>query len=129
MPHEIVGRCPVCGEGMEVVRLQCPACQTAVEGRFGLGPFQRLSRDQLQFVETFIRCRGVIKDVEEQLGISYPTVRGRLDGVIRALGYDVPDDSGAQDRRRELLEEVARGKVSAEEAEKLLRAQLLRKGA
>lgn len=113
---------------MEVTRLECPACQTALEGTFALGRFQRLTRDQLLFVETFMRCRGVIKDVEEELGISYPTVRGRLDGVIRALGFDVPGEAVPVDRR-EVLEHVKSGKISTEEAERLLRASAVRKGA
>ena len=129
MPHDIVGRCPVCQTSMEVVRLQCPSCQTVVEGRFVLGRFQRLTSDQLQFVETFIRCRGVIKDVEEDLGISYPTVRGRLDNVIRALGYEPPEEGSPQDRRRALLEDVHSGRLTVEEAHKLLGSAALRKGA
>jgi len=128
VPHELIGRCPVCSESMEAVRLACPSCGTAIEGRFILGRFQRLSSDQLQFIETFIRCRGVIKDVEEQLGISYPTVRGRLDAVIRALGYDVPEDTTAVDRRREMLESVRNHTLTVEEADRLLRTSV-RKGA
>jgi hypothetical protein len=113
---------------LEVVRLQCPACSTSIEGRFSLGRFQSLSPEQFQFVETFIRCRGVIKDVEEQLGISYPTVRGKLDAVIRALGYTVPDDSSPIDRRQ-VFEDIKVGKITPEEGERLLRTTSMRKGA
>ena len=129
MPHDIVGRCPVCQTTMEVVRLQCPSCSTVIEGQFSLGRFQRLTSEQLQFVETFMRCRGVIKDVEEQMGISYPTVRGRLDNVIRALGYEPPDEGSPQDRRRNLLEDVRNGRLTVEEAHRLLGPAAARKGA
>ncbi len=128
MPHDVLGKCPVCNERLEVVRLQCPACSTSIEGRFSLGRFQSLSPEQFQFVETFIRCRGVIKDVEEQLGISYPTVRGKLDAVIRALGYTVPDDSSPIDRRQ-VFEDIKVGKITPEEGERLLRTTSMRKGA
>ena len=71
------------------MRLECPACGSALQGNFTLGRLARLTREQLQFVEVFIRCRGKIKDVEEELGISYPTVVGRLNEVVQAMGFEV----------------------------------------
>ena len=76
--HQVLTRCPVCGDDLRIVRLECPACGSALQGNFTLGRLARLTREQLQFVEVFIRCRGKIKDVEEELGISYPTVVARL---------------------------------------------------
>ena len=119
---EVLGRCPVCGDELEVVRLQCRGCQTALEGAFSLGRFQRLSREQLAFLEVFVKNRGVIRDVERELGVSYPTVRSRLDELIRALGYEVRDDAVAPDgadsseRRRQILERLSRGEIPAEQA-------------
>ncbi|MCL6580962.1 MAG: DUF2089 domain-containing protein [Firmicutes bacterium] len=122
--RRIVGRCPACGGDLEVTRLQCPSCRTAVEGRFEICPFCLLTREQREFLETFIRARGNIKEVERELGISYPTVRNRLDQVIRALGYDVTEteeDRRLDAERREILARLNRGEIGPEEALRLLR--------
>src|ERR671922_251691 len=87
--HQVLTRCPVCGDDLRIVRLECPACGSALQGNFTLGRLARLTREQLQFVEVFIRCRGKIKDVEEELGISYPTVVARLNEVVQAMGFEV----------------------------------------
>ena len=85
------GRCPVCTNELGVTRLQCGHCGTAIEGSFSLGRLQALTPEQINFVETFIKCRGKIKDVEAELGISYPTVVARLNDVVRTMGYEVGD--------------------------------------
>jgi hypothetical protein len=110
---------------MTVTRVYCRHCDTAVEGRFALGKFHRLTAEQLQFAEIFIRCEGKITRVEEEMGLSYPTVRARLHDLIRALGYEVgPEPVGVSpEERRELLAELAQGKISAEEALELLQGQ------
>jgi hypothetical protein len=87
---ELTGRCPICEAELTVTHLRCQRCGTGLEGAFTLTKFDRLSREQLRFVDVFVKNRGVIRDVERELGISYPTVRSRLDEVIRALGYDAP---------------------------------------
>src|SRR5580693_6728428 len=93
---DVLGRCPFCGEELHVARLECSSCHTAIEGRFSLGRFQRLTPEQLGFLEVFIKNRGIIRNVEAELGLSYPTVRNRLDDVIRSLGFEVRDDAEAQ---------------------------------
>lgn len=87
--NQMPGKCPVCDNSLNVIRLQCGQCGTAIEGVFGLGRLQALNREQIQFVETFLKCKGKIKDVENELDISYPTVVARLNEVVRAMGYDV----------------------------------------
>lgn len=122
--HSVIGQCPICRENLVVTRLHCRNCDTAIEGHFTLGRLYYLSPEQLQFVETFIRCEGKINRVEDELGMSYPAVRSRLTDVIRALGYEVDSDrsSGVSDEtRREILAEVSAGKLTAEEAIQLLR--------
>ncbi len=123
MANPIVGRCPVCSEGMNVTRLECPYCQTAVEGKFEICRFCRLGKDQLRFVEVFIKSRGNIKEVERELGISYPTVRSKLDNVIKAMGYDVhtipEDETGV--KRREVLDMLNKGDITSKEAVKMLK--------
>ncbi len=118
----VLGRCPVCGEELSVTRLDCGTCDTRIEGRFQLGRFQRLSADQLGFVEVFIKNRGIIKDVEAELGISYPTVRARLDEALRAMGFPAGDDPArssprqTREERRQILEDLRERRITAEEA-------------
>src|SRR5882762_8122823 len=86
--HLIPAQCPVCTQALYVERVRCGACGSAVEGRFSLDWPSRLSREQLGFVKVFVTCGGKIKDVEQALGISYPTVVSRLDEVIAAVSAD-----------------------------------------
>ena len=118
--NAILGRCPVCAQALKVSRLECDSCGTRIEGSFVLGRFQGLAPEQLQFVETFVRVRGNIKDVERELGMSYPTARARLDAVIRALGFEVPTEDHGTERRKEILRELAEGKIAADDAVRLL---------
>ncbi len=120
--HQVLTRCPVCGDDLRIVRLECPACGSALHGNFTLGRLARLTREQLQFVEVFIRCRGKIKDVEEEMGISYPTVVARLNEVVQAMGFEVrQEDADLATRRQQILDELASGKLSAAEAASRLR--------
>ena len=123
--YPVIGKCPVCGDTMSVTRLHCRNCDTAVEGQFSLGRFYRLSPDQLAFVETFIRNDGKLNRVQDELGMSYPTARARLTGVIRALGYEVgeEEDAAPSGVRKTVLERVASGEISSEEAVELLKGK------
>ena len=85
--YPVVGKCPVCSDTLSVTRLHCRNCDSALEGQFTLGRFYQLSPQQLAFVETYIRCEGKLTRLQDELGMSYPTARGRLTDVIRALGY------------------------------------------
>ncbi len=120
--YQVIGKCPVCREELTVTRLHCRSCDTALEGQFNLGKFYRLSPEQLHFVETFIKCEGKITRVEEELGLSYPTVRSRLNDLIRALGYEVPAQATiSAERRKSILEQVQAGQLSPQEAVELLK--------
>jgi hypothetical protein len=121
--YQVIGKCPVCGEELTVTRLHCRSCDSALEGHFNLGKFYRLSPEQLHFVETFIKCEGKITRVEDELGLSYPTVRSRLNDVIRALGYEVTAGATVSaERRKTILEQVQAGEIAPEEAVELLKA-------
>ena len=124
---DVVGRCPFCGDELQVAKLHCPSCHTSIEGNFSFGRFQRLNPDQLVFLEVFIKNRGIIRNVEAETGLSYPTVRNRLDDLLQALGFEVreepepresPEDA---DRRRDVLERLKQGEISAEQAIHLLK--------
>lgn len=109
--------CSVCHNDMLVTRMVCRHCGTALEGRFGLGPLFQLTPEQRHFVEVFIRCEGKLNRVQEELGISYPTVRSRLEEAVRAMGYEVGGREEVSDQRRqEVLERLARKEISADEA-------------
>ncbi|NLE52036.1 MAG: DUF2089 domain-containing protein [Chloroflexi bacterium] len=128
--YPVPGPCPVCGEAMIIQRLHCPNCDVSVEGRFSLGRLALLTPEQLEFVEVFLRCEGKIRHVEKELNMSYPTVRSRLNEVIEALGYEVPgtqdaaDDLISPEARRQVLDDLASGKITSEEAIELLRGDL-----
>lgn len=119
--NTVIARCPICSESLRVVRLECDSCGTSLEGSFTLGRFHSLAPEQLEFLETFIRSRGSFKDVERELGISYPTVRSRLDAVIRALGFpSQAEPDRDSERRKEILRELAEGRIAPDDAATLL---------
>ena len=142
MPHDVISTCPVCSNELAVTRLQCRSCGTSLEGDFSVGRFGRLTRDQLTLLESFLRSRGNLREMERELGISYPTVRSRVEALVRALGFgprdagaDGDDDAGADDAvasatatadavasgRRAILERLSRKEMSAEEAASAIR--------
>ena len=119
-------RCPVCRSEMEVTRLHCSSCDTSIEGRFSGGPIAHLIAEHLDFIVTFVRCEGKINRMEQELGLSYPTIRNRLHEVIRALGYEPGKDEAAEvspEKRSTVLEELEAGKISADEAMRVLRGE------
>ncbi|NMB46158.1 MAG: DUF2089 domain-containing protein [Firmicutes bacterium] len=129
MGRRVLGACPVCGNPMQVTGLHCQSCDSSLNGSFELCKFCRLTEEQQWFVEVFIAARGNIKEVERILGISYPTVRSRLDGIVEGLGYAVQHSSDQKDsdlepeERRQILEALDRGDIDAEEAIRRLRGQ------
>ena len=121
--HQTPTECPVCHDDLLVTRLVCRNCGTALEGRFTMGRLFQLTPEQLYFVEVFIRNEGKLTRVQEELGLSYPTVRSRLEEVIRAMGYDVGGKQVKADddeHRRQVLQRLAQGEISSQEALQLL---------
>lgn len=117
-------KCPLCGGEVTVTRIHCRDCDTTLEGRFDTGPFSQLNREQLEFIEVFIRCEGKFTRMEDELDLSYPTIRNRLYEIIRALGYE---PGGAEEpmrltdqERKRILEDLDKGLISAEKAMMLL---------
>jgi hypothetical protein len=133
MPHDVISTCPVCSSELAVTRLHCRSCGTTLEGDFSVGRFGRLTREQLVLLESFLRSRGNLREMERELGISYPTVRSRVEALVRALGFgpraetdeaDEPATEPALDgrNREEILEALARHEMSADEAAAAIRA-------
>jgi hypothetical protein len=119
--YAVPTECPVCHDELLVTRLECRNCGTSLEGRFTMGSLAQLTAEQLGFVEVFLRSEGKLNRVQEELGLSYPTVRSRLEDVIRALGYEVRGERKPEaSDRDEVLAKLARHELSAEEALGLL---------
>ncbi len=143
----ILTKCPVCGGDLIVTRLHCPACETTIEGSFDPGgnrlqeafspeqlkpllPFSHLSAEQLQFILTFVRCEGRFNRMEEELSMSYPTLRNRLNEVIRAMGFEPSRDDPSPApqppstvERQQILDALGRGEIDLEEAKRRLRGE------
>lgn len=118
--REMPNLCPACNREPVVTELVCPACQASIRGRFVLGPLARLPRDMQRFLLLFVRCRGNIREAERELGLSYPTVRARLDQLIAALDSDgqTGDLTAA---RLAILSRLEKGEIGAAEAAGLIR--------
>jgi len=124
MMHTIGGRCPVCGEGMYLERLRCQNCGAALEGAFALSPLFQLNAEQIHFVELLVKHQGNIQRVAEELGMAYRTARSRMDEIATSLGFALPEEPRVRpspERRREILEGVQAGRISSEDAVRLLR--------
>jgi hypothetical protein len=139
MPHDVISTCPVCSSDLSVTRLHCTSCGTTLEGEFSVGRFGRLGRDQLALLESFLRSRGNLREMERELGISYPTVRARVDALVRALGLadargeaEAGTDEPTERRtdttadlaaaRQAILERLARREIAADDAAAEIRA-------
>ena len=131
MAHDVISTCPVCSGELTITRLHCGSCGTTLEGDFSVGRFGRIDREQLVLLESFLRSRGNLREMERELGISYPTVRSRVEALVRALGFGPradaePDDDTAVTRvpltRDAILERLARREISAEAAASAIRA-------
>jgi len=119
MKHEVLGKCPVCDNEVKITEIHCKKCETTIRGEFELCKFCSLTQQQKYFIEVFVKNRGNIKELEKELGISYPTVRNKLDEVIAALGYQVEQQKDNVNRK-EILEKLSRGEISKDEALSLL---------
>jgi len=146
--NPLPSRCPVCSGPLVISRLHCPSCETTIEGSFAPGgshlfeaftpeqlrplqPFSRLSQEQLYFVLTFIRCEGRFNRMEEELNLSYPTLRGRLDEIIQTLGFtpsreepiQIPMPGPGPDERQSILDLLYQGEIDVTEARRRLRGE------
>ena len=122
--HPLPSECPVCHSELTVTRLHCRECDTSIEGRFISGPFAMLNQDQIEFVETFVKNEGKINRMEDDLSLSYPTIRNRLHEIIRALGYEPGKEAAlplSDESRRKILEDLNQGTISSEEAMEMLK--------
>jgi len=111
-------KCPACGATLEIVELKCPKCGTVIRGEFPMDKFLSLSDDEREFLIAFLRSRGNMKEVQERLGISYPTAKNRLDKLLISLGIYEKENSP---KEQEILDALERGEITAEQAVRLIR--------
>jgi len=128
--NPVFGKCPICGQELTITRLECRACGTDISGQFTVGKLAALSADEIRFVEMFIKNRGNAYKVGEELQMPYSTVRARLTEIILAMGYEPgaePKEEPAAtippEKRKAILDDLARGKINADDAIKLLQGE------
>ncbi len=121
--YPIFSECPICNGELIATELECRHCDTKIQGRFITGAFAALSPEQLEFVELFIRNEGKITRMQEELGLSYPTIRNRLHETIRALGYEPGEEESGlnEEERKQIIEELENGTINYEEAMRMLK--------
>lgn len=112
----MINKCPNCGDQMVITSYRCNNCYTEVHGEFEIDSFSRLDKEDKEFIELFLQKRGSIKDVGEEIGISYPTVRNRIDKIVAKLGGKVDKKS----HRLDILNMLDNGEISTEKAKELL---------
>lgn len=114
--RKILERCPSCGSDLEIAELRCTRCETQIRARYQPCDFCRLSEEQSTFLRLFVASRGNLTELEKRLGVSYPTIRAKLDEVIERLGAgDTTPAPPTAPSRRAVLEAIARGEITPAE--------------
>ena len=112
----MINKCPNCGDEMVITSYRCTNCYTEVSGEFEMDNFARLDKEDKEFIELFLQKRGSIKDVGEEIGISYPTVRNRIDKLVAKLGGKIDKKAS----RIDILNMLDNGEITADQARELL---------
>ena len=118
--RKVLEECPSCCGDVEVTRLSCTRCETEVTGRFAPCRFCRLPPETAQFLEVFVMNRGNVKEMERELGISYWTIRNRINELITELGFEPEEQDDLASQRQEILAKVHRRELSAADAAEFL---------
>ena len=128
---KLFDKCPSCGGAIIISECKCEHCNLVLRGEFQPGPFSTLSEDQLTFVRVFLRARGNLSEMEKVLGVSYPTIRNKLDEINSALdrvetmpeinsaknaGQPASTAAPVDEARRAILQQVSSGSLSLADA-------------
>ncbi len=112
-------RCPYCQQAMTVSRMTCHACEMSIEATFPTARLANLPPEHQRFIEIFVLASGSLKEIAQQTGVSYPTVRSRLDKVIDALREEI---GRTKKTKGTILDAVSEGKLSAKAAAKIIKS-------
>ena len=119
MPEQPIGNdCPYCSGAMTVARMTCHRCGVSIDAAFPIPRLANLPIEHQRFIEMFVLASGSLKEIAEQTGVSYPTVRSRLDKVIEALRSEI---AKTKQVKGTILDAAGEGKISAEEAARLIK--------
>ncbi|MGO3017517.1 MAG: DUF2089 domain-containing protein [Anaerococcus sp.] len=113
----MINKCPNCGNDLVITSYKCNSCKTEISGEFEMDKFQRLDQEDKEFIELFLIKRGSIKEVGEELSISYPTVRNRIDKIVKKLGRKIDK----KESRIDILNMLDNGDITADQARELLK--------
>lgn len=114
--RKTVTTCPVCDGALRVTNLECESCGTVLQGTFNTCPYCSLSQELHDFLTTFVRCEGVIREIEGEMGISYPAVKNRIRKLKAALGMNGEHEVTREERTEEVLQAVKDGEMSVKKA-------------
>jgi hypothetical protein len=127
MMRNLIERCPACSSELIVTQQSCTECDTVILGRFKPNIFSRLSPENLEFLELFVKSRGNVKDMEREMGWSYWTIRNRLNEILVELGFEsgegeepaeaeVAENPALAGHRQEIIVQLERGELTVSEA-------------
>jgi hypothetical protein len=115
-------KCPVCQAELIVTGLACTHCDTRIEGHFlsRSNPFTKLNPEQQQFLLSFVRCEGKFNRLEEEMNLSYPTLKNRFNEIVQILGFQPSKEESSpkpgDEIRRQILEELEQGIITPQVA-------------
>lgn len=122
--NNVIGKCPCCGERLQVTELTCKNCETTIRGKFVPSKFDYLTPAQINFALIFIKNAGNIKLIEKDLNISYPTVKKNIDELINALGFDKVNTVVLEKPSKEEVYKMLKNKeITFDEAEEMLKEE------
>ena len=119
---KIPTQCPSCQHNLEITRLSCGNCGTDISGHFPPDPFSKLDGNDFDFIVLFVKTKGNIREMERELGISYWSIRTKLNEIVERLGAEEhPDETETQSSERQvILEQLNEGLISVQEAARML---------
>ena len=110
--------CPLCGGEVKITQIRCRCCESEINSTFETGPLGKLPAEYQKFIAIFLRHRGNIKQVEKEIGISYPTINKMLEGINRLLGEEQTQPPPS---RKEILDAIEKGEMSVKDATLILK--------
>src|SRR6202167_6281053 len=118
MEQPLNNECPYCGTAMAVTEMTCGHCHVSIRADFPMSRVAGLPVEHQRFIEMFVLAGGKLKEIAEQVGVSYPTIRSRLDKVIEALRGEI---AKTQRVRGSVLDAVEPGKSNAADAARMIK--------